>query len=153
MTRRTGDDLHGLLLELVRSIGTLHVAATPTQGEFSLSEALALHELDAGDGLAQQDLAARLRLDKSTVSRLVAHLEVLGLLTRHRDPGNRRVVRLSLTPAGRRMHHTLAHAMHAHQRTVLAEMTASEQAALRKGLVGLLRALHQHELLQDPSGL
>lgn len=145
MPRRRADDLHDLLLELVRSIGTLHVAGAASEAEFSLSEALALHELDTGDGLVQQDLADRLRLDKSTVSRLVAQLEDRGLLTRQRDPDNRRLVRLSLTATGRRMHRRLGRSLHDRQNTVLAAMTASEQAALRTGLVGLLRALHHDD--------
>jgi DNA-binding MarR family transcriptional regulator len=138
-----GDDLHGLLLELVRSIGLLHVVDAGTAGQVSLSEVFALHELDAGGGLAQQELAARLALDKSTVSRLVAGLEERGLLVRERDPDNRRIVRLSLTPAGHRLHRDLGHAMHARQRSVLTEMSAAERSALGTGLAGLLRALHQ----------
>lgn len=48
------------------------------------------------------DLAARLRLDASTVSRYVARLERLGLAHRTEDPDDRRATRLSLSPAGRR---------------------------------------------------
>ncbi len=141
MTRR--EDLHGLLLELVRSIGTLHLVDGGPAGQVSLSEVFALHELDSGEGLAQQELAARLRLDKSTVSRLVAGLEARGLLVRQRDRDNRRIVRLTITPAGHALHRDLAQAMHARQQSVLAAMTASERAALGTGLIGLLRALHQ----------
>jgi DNA-binding MarR family transcriptional regulator len=142
VTRRDEAELHRLLLELVRSVGLLHVVDAGDAGRVSLSEVFALHELDTRGGLAHQELAARLELDKSTVSRLVARLEARGLLGRERDPANRRIVRLSLTPAGHRLHLKLAHAMHARQRSVLAAMTASERAALGMGLAGLLRALH-----------
>jgi DNA-binding MarR family transcriptional regulator len=133
--------LHPLLLELVRSIGML--LADPEAGQTSTSELFALHELDSDHGLAQHELAARLRLDKSTVSRLVAGLEARGLLLRHRDPDNRRIVRLALTPAGHRLHRALARALHERQDQVLAAMSDSEQAALATGLTALLRALHQ----------
>ncbi|HET9657022.1 MAG TPA: MarR family transcriptional regulator [Kineosporiaceae bacterium] len=136
------DELHALLLELVRSIGLLHVVGAGPTGQVSLSELLTLHELDGGEPLAQQDLADRLRLDKSTVSRLVAGLESRGLLVRERDPGNRRVVRLRLAPAGRRLHRNLARAIHEHQARLLTAMSARERAALTTGLTGLLRALH-----------
>jgi DNA-binding MarR family transcriptional regulator len=136
-------ELHGLLLQLVRSVGLLHVLDAGGAGQISLSEMFALHELDVRGGLAQQELAAELRLEKSTVSRLVAGLEASGLLVRERDPGNRRIVRLSLTPDGRRLHLELAEEMHARQRVVLAAMTAPERAALGTGLTGLLRALHR----------
>ncbi len=148
MTGRGDAELHGLLRELVRSVGLLHVADAGTTGQVSPSEIFAVHELDTRGGLSQQELAATLQLDKSTVSRLVAGLESRGLLVRARDPDNRRIVRLSLTPAGHRLHVDLADAMHDHQRSVLAAMTASERAALGTGLTGLLRALHQtlHEV-------
>lgn len=138
-----GADLHELLLELVRSVGLLQVADVGRVGRLSLSEAFALHELDDGQGLAQQDIATRLRLDKSTVSRLVVGLEARGLLVRERDPNNRRIVRLSLTDAGREVHQAVARAMQARQRHVLAAMTASERTALALGLGGFLRGLHQ----------
>ena len=151
MIRPDGADLHGLLLDLVRSVGLLHVVDAEAVGQVSLSEIFALHELDAGDGLAQQELASRLRLDKSTVSRLVAGLEARGLLLRERDPDNRRIVRLSITPAGHRMHVDLAAGMHARQECVLAAMTPAERAALGTGLAGLLRALHEawHDQVRD----
>jgi DNA-binding MarR family transcriptional regulator len=132
-----------LLLELIRSIGLLHIVDDGAPGQVSLSELFALHELAARDGLAQQELTVRLHLDKSTVSRLVAGLEARGLLVRERDPGNRRIVRLSITPAGHRLHQDLAKAMRTRQQSVLAAMTAPERASLGAGLAGLLRALHQ----------
>ncbi len=138
----TGEELHRQLLELVRSIGFLQVAAAGVDGQVSLSELFTLHELDGGS-LAQQELAARLRLDKSTVSRLVAGLEDRGLVVRERDPANRRIVQLSITDAGRRLHHELGRAMHARQAPVLEGMTAAERTALSTGLTGLLRALHE----------
>lgn len=135
-------DVHHLLLDLVRSIGLLHVADVGPVGPASLSELFALHDLDVAEGLSQQELATRLRLDKSTVSRLVAGLERRGLLVRERSPHNRRVVELFLTERGRALHRDLGAAMHAHQQVVLGAMTAAERAALHTGLAGLLRALH-----------
>lgn len=143
------DDLHGMLLDLVRSITSLHVVDTE-DGAIPLSELLALHEVDSGDGVTQQHLADRLHLDKSTVSRLVAGLEHRGLLVRERDPGNRRFVRLTLTPAGRRAHRDLAGAVHHRQREVIGAMSAAERTALRTGLTGLLRALHDHAAPAKP---
>lgn len=136
------EELHRLLLDLVRSIGLLHVVDAGPAGQVSLSEVFALHELDHRDGLTQQDLATALGLEKSTVSRLVAGLEGRGLVQRERDPDNRRFLRLSLTGEGRRLHATVGHLMHARQSDVLAGMTGAERRALATGLTGLLRALH-----------
>ncbi len=143
MTTPDGGDLHDLLLELARALGGLHSAGAEDSDGVPMSQALALHVLDTRDGLTQQELAARLRLDKSTVSRLVAGLESRELLTRERDPANRRFVRLALTARGRRAHRGLAHVLHARQSVVLERMTAPERAALRTGLTALLRELHR----------
>jgi DNA-binding MarR family transcriptional regulator len=135
--------LHRLLLELVRSIGLLHVVDAGPAGQVSLSELFALHELDRRDGLSQQDLTTVLGLEKSTVSRLVAGLEARGLVRRERDPGNRRFLRLALTDPGRELHAALGGLMHARQSDVLSGMTAAERRALSTGLTGLLRALRE----------
>jgi MarR family transcriptional regulator, lower aerobic nicotinate degradation pathway regulator len=137
------EELHRLLLELVRSIGRLHVVDDGDGVLTSPSEVFALHELDHRDGLAQQDLADALGLDKSTVSRLVASLEGRGLVVRERDPENRRFVRLALTADGRRLHREVGHSLHSRQSEVLGRMTAAERQALSTGLAGLLRALHR----------
>jgi DNA-binding MarR family transcriptional regulator len=47
-------------------------------------------------------LAARLGLDKSTVSRTVDELVRMGLVSRVTDPSDRRYSLLSMTPAGHR---------------------------------------------------
>lgn len=141
------DDLHGLLLELVRAMGELVNADESGEGgpTVTMSEALTLHELDSDVVLSQQELADRLRLDKSTVSRLVAGLEQRDLIRRHRDPGNRRYVQLMLTPAGRRLHRDLGTVMHRRQQRVLAHLTTAERQALRTGLQALLRALGRRD--------
>ncbi|SRR5579871_6850201 len=55
------------------------------------------------DPLRVSDLADRLGLDASTVSRKVATLEQLGLLARTGDERDRRAAQLSLAPAGARV--------------------------------------------------
>jgi DNA-binding MarR family transcriptional regulator len=135
-------ELHDLLLDLVRSVGLLHLVDAGPGVPGSPSEIFALHELDANGGLAQQDLAHRLTLDKSTVSRLVAALERRGLVHQERDPANRRISRLHLTEAGRAVHAQIAAAFHHRHLEILADMTAQERAALSTGLTALLRTLH-----------
>jgi DNA-binding MarR family transcriptional regulator len=46
-------------------------------------------------------LATYLRIDRPAVTRAVDHLERLNFLVRIRDPTDRRIVLLSVTPAGR----------------------------------------------------
>jgi DNA-binding MarR family transcriptional regulator len=116
----------------------------------SLSEVMALAELDpagAADraGLAQQDLAARLGLEKSTVSRLAAALERRGWLTRERDPGNRRYYRLRLTPEGADVAARIGADLTARHARLLGALTPKERAGLALGLAGLARAVEQQD--------
>lgn len=106
----------------------------------SLSEVLALGQLACGP-VSQQELAAYLGLEKSTVSRLAAGLEKRGWLTRERDPANRRVYRLVLTEDGTAaVKQITAHLEASHDR-LLAALTDDERTGLRRGLAGLSRVM------------
>jgi DNA-binding MarR family transcriptional regulator len=95
------DRLHHLLMDLFRTAGLVLGGGAVPGRPSSLSQVFALHELDREVGLSQRELAERLGLEKSTVSRLVTDLEADGLVTRDRDPANRRLYRLEITEAGR----------------------------------------------------
>lgn len=143
MDPSTPHRLHELLTDLVRVAGLLHPDQTVPGQALSLSQAFALHELDTDASLSQRDLAQRLRLEKSTVSRLVADLEAQGMLTRQRDPDNRRLYRLHITAEGRAAHARMGTAFHETYDRMTAELTGPEQAALLVGLPALIRVLRR----------
>lgn len=66
------------------------------------SQVWALHEIASAPDLSVGDLARRLAIHLSTASNLVRRMEELGLVTRQRASGNQRVVRLRVTPEGRK---------------------------------------------------
>jgi DNA-binding MarR family transcriptional regulator len=137
----SADRLHDLLMDLVRVAGLL-ATDEPVHGHpISLSQAFALHDLDTDPPLSQRDLAARLRLEKSTVSRLAADLERDGLLVRERDPADRRSYRLRLTARGRALHERLRSAFHRRYECWIDELSADEQQALLHGLPALIRVI------------
>jgi DNA-binding MarR family transcriptional regulator len=136
--------LHQLLMDVVRAASLLQAAQAPGGPTVSVSQVLALHELDSGRPLSQQELAQRLRLEKSSVSRLAAELERDGLLVRERDPDNQRQYRLRITDHGRAVHAQMRHSFHRHYEGWAAAMTPAERAALLKGLPALVRVLRQH---------
>lgn len=62
-----------------------------------------LHKLAAGgDSLRITDLAEMLGVDSPSVTRKVQQLERAELVTRERDPSDRRATRIRLSPAGQR---------------------------------------------------
>jgi DNA-binding MarR family transcriptional regulator len=88
------------MLALVRSLGLHKPDETPCGQPVSIAEAYALLEIGREPGLTQNGLAARLRLEKSTVSRVAAMLERRGWIRRVRDERDARFVRLHLTRRG-----------------------------------------------------
>jgi DNA-binding MarR family transcriptional regulator len=136
--------LHELFMDVVRAAGLLQPDQTVAGHPVSLSQAFALHELDTDTPLSQRDLAERLRLEKSSVSRLAAEMERKGLLVRERDPANSRQYRLHLTDEGRAIHVQMRTTFHNQYECWVAAMTHSERAALLKGLPALVRVIRQH---------
>lgn len=68
----------------------------------SAAQACLLHQLTAGS-CSMGELAEALLCDASNVTQLVARLEGRELVTRESDPTDRRVKRVSITTAGRRV--------------------------------------------------
>jgi DNA-binding MarR family transcriptional regulator len=133
--------LHKLMMELVRVIGLVQLDQAVAGQSISLSQAFALHELDTGVPLSQRDLAERLHLEKSSVSRMAAEMERNGLLVRERHPGNRRLYRLRLTDRGRELHLGVAATFHQQYVGWASAMTPAELDALLTGLAALVRAV------------
>src|SRR5689334_19152115 len=88
-----------LLLKAGHHIGNDFDAALTTLG-LTGREFLVLSFVRAADGLSQQALAARLGLDPTLVVGLVDGLEARGLVTRTKDPADRRRNLLGLTEEG-----------------------------------------------------
>jgi DNA-binding MarR family transcriptional regulator len=100
-----------------------------------------LLELGRATGLTQTELGARLRLDKSTVSRLVAGLERRGWLRRERAIADRRAVCLRLTPAGVAMARPLATARAATFAAITRYIPPDDRAIVLGALATLVRAM------------
>jgi DNA-binding MarR family transcriptional regulator len=135
--------IHELIMDLVRAAGLLQPDQTVPGQPVSMSQAFALHELDADIPLSQRDLAERLHLEKSTVSRMAAEMQRKGLLVRERDPGNRRLYRLRLTDQGRALHVRMATTFHEQFVRWVSAMTRTERDALLTGLPALVRAIRR----------
>jgi DNA-binding MarR family transcriptional regulator len=99
----------------------------------SVTEAHAIGEL-AGGPLPQHALAARLRLQKSTVSRLVDQLARRGIVRRAPDRVDRRRVLVSLTASGRRRADRLAAARAALCTELLRRLAPEDRAIAVRGL-------------------
>jgi DNA-binding MarR family transcriptional regulator len=131
--------IHELFMDLIRVTGVLQPEQVLPGHTLTMSQSFALHELDTEAPLSQQDLADRLKLEKSTVSRMVAEMERKGLLVRERDETNRRLYRLRLTGHGRSAHVRMASGFHQRFEQLVAAMDRADRTALRDGLAALIR--------------
>lgn len=133
--------LHELFMDLVKVSGMLLPDGVIPGQPVSVSQAFALRELNTDTPLTQRDLAERLRLDKSSVSRMAADMERKGLLVRERDPDNRRSYQLLLTEQGRALQARMAARFHEHYLRWATETTPAEREALIVGLSAFLRVV------------
>ena len=146
MSTRSVSDAAALqhsVVSFVRAFGMHRPGETPCGKPISVSQAHALMELAQDDGLTQIELGTRLRLEKSTVSRLAADLEARDLLVRDRDPDNRRLYRLRITEHGRAEHARMGAGYHDQYMAMTAALTPAERDALLVGLPGLIRVIRE----------
>ncbi|HVS53902.1 MAG TPA: MarR family transcriptional regulator [Opitutaceae bacterium] len=104
-----------------------------TGAQFNVLNILA----DEREGMSQRELGDRLVVDRSNVTGLLDRLEKAGLVQRRDHPGDRRVYRVSLTPAGRRL---WARAQPRYL-DVLAQVTRGLTAAEMRACLGALQHL------------
>jgi DNA-binding MarR family transcriptional regulator len=134
--------LQELFREFLQALGLHRPDQVPTGFDLSLSEMFALLALSAGAPVSQQALAEQLHLEKSTVSRLVQHLERRGWVRRVRDLHDTRVFRLQLSETGHEQSSRLMRSLAERHERLLAALRPDEQEALAYGLSALIRALH-----------
>ena len=114
-------------------------AAEPIWGEVSMKEYDVLYALTKADGPVRlTDLHRRVLLSQPALSRMVDRLVERGLVERREDAGDRRVVRLALTDAGRTCQREVGRA---HARDVTAAMTRTVSDSDLDELLRITRAL------------
>jgi len=96
------------MVQLVRSLWLHKPEETPCGQPISATEAHAMLEIARESGITQNGLSSRLRLEKSTISRIVAMLERRGWIRRQRDEKDARFIRLVLTPRGTKANTNIA---------------------------------------------
>jgi DNA-binding MarR family transcriptional regulator len=138
-------ELQAGITAFVREFGLLQPDRTPCGRPIATSEAHALAELERDGPLSQHELGSRLRLEKSTVSRLVAHLEGRGWVARSRGGSDGRVVWLELTDAGSSVAEELAAAREIRFAEILSRIPPERQVVVTEGLGVLVGAIRDRK--------
>src|SRR5213079_3413291 len=87
----------------------------------------------------QRELAEAVGVEGPTLTHHLNRMEAAGLITRRRDPDNRRVHQVELTEAGEATFHSLVGAVAAFDQRLRRGLTKNELDGL-SGLLGRLRA-------------
>ncbi len=101
-----------------------------------------------GEAITQQDVVARSRMDKVTVSRAAIALTARGLIVRRPSATDRRAQTLALTEAGQRLYAEVAPKALELQEAIFRDFSASE----REVLIGVLQRVDAAVLARDPAG-
>jgi DNA-binding MarR family transcriptional regulator len=101
----------------------------------------ALSVLERRDGLTSAELARRSFVRPQTMHEMITALDDRGFIERRRDPGNRRVLLISLTPQGRAMLEAYDRQVGLLEEQMLAGLTARRRTDLADALAACRRAL------------
>ncbi|MEA4857811.1 MAG: MarR family transcriptional regulator [Solidesulfovibrio sp.] len=91
-----------------------------------------LYRLYETPGLSQAELGERSVKDKTTITRILDRLSDKDLLTRRRDPLDRRSQRIDLTPAGRALVGQLVPLVRAYATASFADVPPEDSETLRR---------------------
>lgn len=117
-----------------------HMERTVLAGDrLSWTSFVALWVLWVWGEMESRELAAAVGISRPTSTGVVTTLERRGLVRRRRSAEDGRMVRVSLTPAGRRLIEDLFPRFNAVETAVTARLSAEEQETL----AGMLRALYR----------
>lgn len=133
---------------LIRNLGIMEKSEASCCG-ITLSQCHAIVELGRAGDLSLNDLAEKLGLDKSTVSRSVDNLVATGYILREPNPEDRRLVSLGLTDAGRQAYRQLEARMEAYFASVLADIPHDKADTVLTSLELLLTALRDKKCCYD----
>jgi DNA-binding MarR family transcriptional regulator len=105
--------------------------------DISVTQCYALEALIKSGPLTMNELASRLYLDKSTVSRVVNTMERKGLIRRSRDSNDGRVVSLDCTRKGRELNLRIRRDVQDREKRLMADFAPEVRAAMIE-LIGRL---------------
>ena len=134
----------GYLIKRLYNLTVPEIETLFANEELTFSQWCALMGLRDGLVATSADIARHLSQDTGATTRMVDQLEARGYLVRRRSKEDRRVIDLSLTPAGRKVVQSLSPHLVTFWNAMLAEFTAAEFASLLSLLQRLVARAEEH---------
>ena len=136
---------------LVVAHGTLDNAERPCGTPLPIPHAWSLLELAAHGPMSVTELASRLHIDRTNVSRLCARMQELGEITRTPHPEDKRAKLVSLTEHGRNVAASVDASSAAHFRALCARLESPESIiAALEALTAAMRISDQPPAPDQP---
>lgn len=132
MNREEIVELRLTVQRFIRLFGALEQNVTPCGYNLSLSQVFSLQEIEERP-LTIGELAERLLLERSSVSRLIDNLEKNGFVNRALNEENRREVLVSLTDKGQRSLQKVQEKSLQYYHSILEDVTNEDQHTILKG--------------------
>lgn len=95
------DDLFEILPVMHKKL--VNVLNEGSQGEISHYHFIILNMIDRSDGMSVSSIGRRISLSRPQMTAMIDKLVSLGLVVRLPDSSDRRIIRVSITPAGRNL--------------------------------------------------
>ncbi|WP_062520071.1 MarR family winged helix-turn-helix transcriptional regulator [Demequina silvatica] len=121
-------------------LGIVARSLAPALSEVTVPQFRVLVVLSGEGSLRMGDLAERIGIHPSTLTRTVERLQHGGWITRAESPESRREVRVSLSESGAELVTTVTERRRALLREVLAEVAPEDREAVRLGMEAFARA-------------
>lgn len=138
-------ELEHTLAAFIRAFGLHQAEQTPCGVSVSVSEAHTLTEIARTGGLTQSELVNFLRLEKSTVSRLVKGLNKRNWITRDAHPTDGRAQLLKLTSEGEKKAAQIAAARREKFAALTQALPETKRDAVLAALSTLVEAIYASE--------
>jgi DNA-binding MarR family transcriptional regulator len=143
-------DLAAMLQPLTRALIAAELPVLARHG-ISMWGYVVLNALDGSPAGTQAALAQAIGADKTRIIAILDELQLVGLIRREPDPGDRRARLLSITPAGRRVRLAVQGEIQANENRILARLPAADRQAFLR-VAATLSALPADEFTRTGSG-
>lgn len=137
--------LRELIRQLERKLGVLQESQQSCCGKISMAQCHALVEIGRAKKISLNDLAEKLNLDSSTMSRTVNKLVAKNFVKRDIDPSDRRYVTISLTDSGEGHFHSIESDWNTYFLKVYETIPSSKQEQVLDSLQILIDALMKNQ--------
>lgn len=141
-------ELRELIRQLMRS-SSFHDRFEASCCGITLAQCHTIIEIASAREISLNELAERLGVDNSTMSRTINNLLDRGLAVRNTDPRDRRYVKIKLTDKGFEMYRSIRTNMNMYYMSLLKDIPEEKHGQIIESLSLLLEAMKNESISRD----